>query len=180
MEKKITINNTDLTHLIREVAGLEPGATKMLVASISKTNEAEFTFTSTDETIKGNINKALTRGYKLTKDFFHQVKSKIKKSLNELARPEIDLDYYVDEKGRPYTINEFNTREYEDPRGFNYYISHDLDGKEVPWVKMDDKTRGTFLDEDRTKLLVGNKLYMVDENMQLDYDHAMDYIGPRR
>lgn len=150
----------------------------------------QFPFTAnyegdTQAVVKGvmdseNIKKAKQKGHGFTllKAFVTQKIADFKQELADTSKREDDLDQiYLDDKGRDYLIID-GMKTYLDNRGFHYYLKYDLNGNEYAWVKLSDGSFATFLDPERTIIMVGDKAYRFDGTIH--YDEEVDFIFPHR
>ena len=127
-----------------------------------------------------NIKKAKQKGHGFTllKSFVAQKIADLKQEMKEIAKSEDSLgQIYLDDKGREYEIID-GIKTYLDDRGFDYYLKYDLDGNEYAWVKLTDGSFATFLDPERTIIMVGDKAYRFDGTIH--YDEEVDFIFPHR
>ena len=126
-----------------------------------------------------NVKRAKKDGKKLkvVRNFVARKIEKGKEEVERLGEREDDLDQiYQDEEGRNYEMID-GIPTYLDDRGFDYYLKYDKNGNEYAWIKLDDGSMGTFLDQERTIIQIGDKAYRFDGVVRLDEE--LD-IFPRR
>lgn len=118
------------------------------------------------------------QGFSLVKSFVTNKINEWRQELESMSQSEDDLNrIFVDDKGRKYEMID-GVRTFLDDRGFDYYLKWDLDGNEYAWVKLTDGSIGTFLDPERTIIMIGEHAYRFDGTVHLDEE--VDFIFPHR
>ncbi len=113
--------------------------------------------------------------FRLVKDFVKASWERWK----ELAKPEDDLDYYVDDKGREYYIED-GARIYIDPRGFEYFRGYDPETKETVYQFMYDGKIATFINDERSLFMINGMVYSIDDEGMVYAHRNVDYIDFKR
>lgn len=113
--------------------------------------------------------------FTLVKEFITAILAKEK---DKLSTPEQDLNYYIDEEGRKYEINEDGTRLYFDDSNpnleYNYYLMTDEAGTTWEYIVLEGGVIGKFLNPERTVIEVDGIAYNLGLD-GIDYDHPLDF-----
>ncbi len=121
--------------------------------------------------------------FALVKDFVKKELNNLKENLAQMVEPEDDLNYYIDEDGRTYILDENGYRLYDD--GLIYGVDP-LTNEKIISVCLEDEAGkrflATYIDKDRNLLVLQNdpKVYHLDEEGYLEVVKNMDYIHHTR
>ena len=174
--------------LVKMAQELKPGEMREIVIPVVgnyhdgiKTDDA---FTASKDgkiVLNGSANIPKIREVKSKRKGFSFVKNFValmNREMERLGKREDDLDQiYTNQENESYELVD-SIPVYFDERGFEYYLKSDLDGNKYAWIKLDDGSTATFLDPDRTILMIGDKAYYFDGTIH--WDQEMDYIFPHR
>ncbi len=151
--------------------------------AITKTSSKVIPFQAGGDTITPEIRGSINlEALKTKKSKFALLKksiaSKVAQYKKFLKTPEQDLDYYVDELGRKYEINEDDYHVYfDDSRPnleFSYYLMVDEFGTTWEYTVLEGGVIGKFLNSERTIIEVDGVAYNFGLE-GIDYDHPLNF-----
>lgn len=186
------LSKEDIAKLAAISETLNPGEKRNITVyhDIISNEDATFKVSIYLESVPKDKENYLTTSKRKIKNSFHLLKEKIVFKFNSLAEKVCELmllneavDLHLDKEGQYYYL-ESDTKVYVDQRGFEYYQKYipSLD-KKINYMMLNyengEVTFGTFIDDERTLILVDGEVYEVNNQGELSYNDKIINIGPR-